>query len=244
MIGGLNWGLVGIAGLGSRPPAGARLSPPHLTAGNRYMKGIHMKIRLTRVAAALTAALLVVPGAATAATGSSDVVHLNGVRTTLMTDPATTGVLVKNGILPLPVGPATVAPRFGSDGLSLRYGFPITGGRVNATTLTGFVNHSGGLRFVNVATGRTLTLTEFRIRISDHPGLTAEVNRAASVRVRILNLDLARAHVVEHPPLVKVSNVKAALTQTAASALNDALGVSFFSKGITLGAAQVRAHIG
>jgi len=208
------------------------------------MKGIHMKIRLTRIAAALIAALLVVPGAATAATGSSEVVHLNGVRTTLMTDPAITSVLVKNGILPLPVGPATVAPRFGSEGLSLRYGFPITGGRVNATTLAGFINHSGGLRFVNVATGRTLTLTRFRIRISDHPGLTAEVNRDASVRVRILNLDLARAHVVEHPPLVKVSNVKATLTQTAALALNHALGVSFFSKGITLGTAQVRAHIG
>jgi hypothetical protein len=64
------------------------------------------------------------------------------------------------------------------------------------------------------------------------------------MRVRILDLDLGRAKVVEHPPLVKVSNVKATLTQTAASALNDALGVSFFSKGITFGAAQVKAHIG
>jgi heme oxygenase len=43
---------------------------------------------------------------------------------------------------------------------------------------------------------------------------------------------------------VKVSNVKATLTRTAASALNEALGVSFFSKGITLGTAQVKAHIG
>ena len=203
-----------------------------------------MKIRVTRAAAALMAALLVIPAAATAATGTSEVVQLNGVRTTLMTDPATTGALVKNGILPLPVGPATVAPRFGSDGLSLRFGFPITAGRVNSTTLGGFINHSGGLRFVNVATGHTLTLTRFRIRISDHPGLTAEVNRDASVRLRILNLDLDRAHVVEHPPLVKVSNVKATLTRAAASALNRALAVSFFSTGITFGTAQVRAHIG
>lgn len=203
-----------------------------------------MKIRVTRFVAALVAALLVVPAAAAAATSSADVVHLNGVRTTLTTDPATTGVLVKNGIVPLPVGPATVAPHFGSGGLSLRYGFPITGGRVNAKTLAGFINHSGGLRFVNLADGHTLTLTRFRIRISDHPGLTAEVNGNASVRVRILNLDLSHANVVEHPPLVRVSNVKATLTQTAASALNQALGVSFFAKGITLGTAQVRAHIG
>ena len=201
-----------------------------------------MKIRITRLAAALAAAMLVVPAAASASNDST--VHLNGVRTTLTTDPATTGVLVQNGILPLPVGPATVAPRFGHDGLSLRYGFPITGGRVNAATLAGFINHSGGLRFVNVANGHTLTLTKFRIRISDHPGLTAEVNRDPSVRVRILNLDLSKAKVVKHPPRVWVGNVKATLTKTAASALNDTLGVSFFSKGITLGTAQVKAHIG
>jgi hypothetical protein len=201
-----------------------------------------MKIRVTRLAAALAAAMLVVPAAATATTGST--VHLNGVRTTLTTDPATTGVLVQNGILPLPVGPATVAPRFGHGGLSLRYGFPITGGRVNAASLAGFVNHSGGLRFVNLANGHTLTLTKFRIRISDHPGLTAEVNRDPSVRVRILNLDLTHAKIVKHPPRVWVGNVKATLTKTAASALNDALGVSFFAKGMTLGTAQVRAHIG
>jgi hypothetical protein len=203
-----------------------------------------MRIRITPLAAALVAAMLVVPGVAAATTGSAGAVHLDGVRTTLTTDRATTGVLVSKGILPLPVGPATVAPRFSSNGLSLRYGFPITGGRVDAATLAGFVNHSGGLRFVNVANGRTLTLTNFRIRISDNPGVTAAVNRNPSVRVRILNLDLGHAKVVMHPPRVWVGNVKATLTRTAASALNDALGVSFFSKGITLGTAQVKAHIG
>ncbi len=202
-----------------------------------------MKIRTRRLVAALLAAMLVVPAAATATAGPANV-HLNGVRTALTTDPATTGVLVRNGVLPLPVGPATVAPRFGSEGLSLRYGFPITGGRVNSSTLAGHINHSGGLRFLNVANGHTLTLTAFRIRISDHPGLTAEVNRDPSVRMRILNLDLGHARIAMHPPMVRVSNVKATLTRTAASALNDALGVSFFSKGITLGTAQVKAHIG
>lgn len=203
-----------------------------------------MKIRITRVAAALAAAVLAVPAAATATATNGSAVHLNGVRTTLTTDPATTGVLVHHGILPLPVGPATVAPRFGHHGLSLRYGFPITGGRVDAATLAGFINHSGGLRFVNLANGHTLTLTDFRIRISDHPGLTAEVNRDPSMRLRILNLDLSNAKVVKHPPRVRVGSVTATLTTTAASALNDSLGGSFFSRGITLGTAQVKAHIG
>ena len=203
-----------------------------------------MKIRTTRIAVVLLAALLVLPATAAATTGSAGTVHLDGIRTTLTTDPATTGVLVSKGILPLPVGPATVAPRFGADGLSLRYGFPITGGRVDAASLAGYVNHSGGLRFVNIANGHTLTLTRFRIVISDHPGLTAVVNRDPSVRVRILNLDLSHAAIAKHPPIVKVSNVKATLTWTAASALNSTLGVSFFAKGITLGTAQVKAHIG
>ena len=204
-----------------------------------------MKIRITRLAPVLLAGLLLVlPGTAAATTSSGSTVHLNGTRTTLTTNPATTGVLVSHGILPLPVGPATVAPHFGDHGLSLRYGFPITGGRVNATTLAGYMNHSGGLRFVNLANGHTLTLTNFRIRISAHPGLTAAVNGDPSVRVRILNLDLSHAMVDKNPPTVKVSNVKATLTRTAASALNGALGVSFFSKGITLGTAQVNAHIG
>jgi hypothetical protein len=202
-----------------------------------------MKIRATRIAAVLLAALLVLPGTAAATTGSG-AVHLNGIRTTLTTDPATTAVLIKNGILPLPVGPATVTPSFGSGGLSLRYGLPITGGRVDAAILAGYINHSGGLRFVNIANGHSLTLTGFRIVVSDHPGLTAMVNRDPSVRVRILSLDLSRAAIDKHPPIVKASNVKATLTQTAASALNSALGVSFFAKGISLGTAKVMAHIG
>jgi Htaa len=202
------------------------------------------KIPAARIAAVLLAAVFVLPGTAAATTGSGSSVHLNGIRTRLTTDPATTGVLIQHGILPLPVGHTTVAPRFGHDGLSLRYRFPITGGRVDAASLAGYINHSGGLRFVNVANGHKLTLTRFRIRISDHPGLTAVVNRDPSVRVRILNLDLSHATVGKHPPIVTVSNVKATLTRTAATALNSSLGVSFFSKGITLGTARVTAHIG
>ena len=130
-----------------------------------------MKIRISPLTAALATAILVVPGTAAAKSRSAGTVQLDGVRTTLTTDPATTAVLLSNGILPLPVGPATVSPQFGPHGLSLAYAFPITSGRVDATTLAGYINHSGGLRFVNAANGHTLTLTRFRIRISAKPGL-------------------------------------------------------------------------
>ena len=61
--------------------------------------------------------------------------------------------------------------------------------------------------------------------------------------MRILNLDLSAATIVKNPPTVKVDGVKATLTSTAASALNKSLGVHLFSAGITLGTANVDAHI-
>jgi hypothetical protein len=201
-----------------------------------------MHARLSRVAVlvAAAAALLALGGPAAATAGTT--VRLDGNRTTLTTDTATTGVLVSHGILPLPVGPSTVTPVV-NHGIALRYSFPITGGMVDAGTLAGYIKHSGGLRFLNLANGHTLTLTNFKILISAHPGLTAEVNGDPSVRVRILNLDLSGASIGKDVPSVTVSGVKARLTRTAASALNDALGVSFFARGITLGTAQVHAHI-
>jgi hypothetical protein len=198
--------------------------------------------RLITSAAALVAVVAVLAPATAGASGASTV-KLKGEATTLQTDPATTKALISNGILPLPVNPASVRVASWHRGLSLRYSFPITGGRVDATSLVGHINHSGGLEFVNVANGHTLTLTNFRIQISAHPGLTAAVNGDPKTRVRILNLDLSNATIVKHPPTVKVDSVKATLTATAASALNSTLGVNLFSAGITLGTANVDAHI-
>jgi hypothetical protein len=198
--------------------------------------------RLIASAAALVAVVAVL-APATAGASSGTTVRLKGDATTLQTDPATTKALISNGILPLPVKPASVDAAWWHRGLSLRYAFPITGGRVDATSLAGHINHSGGLRFVNVANGHTLKLTNFRIQISAHPGLTAAVNGDPKSRVRILNLDLSTATIVKHPPTVKVNGVKATLTSTAASALNSSLGVHLFSAGITLGTANVDARI-
>jgi hypothetical protein len=202
----------------------------------------HAKRLITSVAALVAVAAVLAP-AATAGASSANTVKLKGEATTLQTDPATTKALISNGILPLPVQPASIGAASWHRGLSLRYTFPITSGRVDAASLVGHINHSGGLEFVNVANGHTLTLTNFRIQISAHPGLTAAVNGDPKSRVRILNLDLSNATIVKHPPTVKVEGVKATLTSTAASALNSSLGVNLFSAGITLGTANVDAHI-
>jgi hypothetical protein len=188
---------------------------------------------------ALAAIAVVGPAGAAAA----PTVRLDGVRTTLWTDPATTKVLLANKIVPLPTRDTGVDVKWTSTGPSIGYRFPISGGHVDAATLAGRINHTGGLRFVNLANGKQLSLTRFRIVIDAHPHLTAIVNGNPNVRVSILRLDLSKATVAKPLPYVRVGNVGAYLNSTAAGALNDALGVSFFAPGIKLGTAYVNAHV-
>ena len=181
--------------------------------------------------------------AGTASATAAPTVQLDGVRTTLWTDPATTKVLLSNKIVPLPTRGTGVDVKWTSSGPSIGYRFPISGGHVDAATLAGRINHTGGLRFVNFANGKTLTLTRFRIVIDAHPHLTAIVNGDPKVRLSILRLDLSKATVSKPLPYVRVGNVGAYLNSTAAGALNSALGVSFFAPGIKLGTAYVNAHV-
>ena len=188
-------------------------------------------------------ALVATMVAGTASAAAAPTVHLDGVRTTLWTDPATTKVLLANKIVPLPTYGTHVDVKWTPQGPSVGYGFPIPSGRVDAATLAGHINHTGGLRFVNLTNGKQLSLTNFRIVIDAHPHLTAIVNGDPKVRVSILRLDLSKATVSKPLPYVRVGNVGAYLNPTAASALNNALGVSFFASGIKLGTAYVNAHV-
>ena len=181
--------------------------------------------------------------AGTASAAAAPTVRLDGVRTTLWTDPATTKVLIANRIVPVATQGTSVQIRHTPQGTSIGFGFPIPWGRVDAATLAGQINHTGGLRFVNQANGKKLALTNFRIVIDAHPHLTAAVNGDPNVRVSILRLDLSQATVSKPLPYVRVGNVGAYVNSTAADALNSALGVSFFAPGIKLGTAYVNAHV-
>ncbi|HEV8154743.1 MAG TPA: hypothetical protein VGP67_04375 [Gaiellales bacterium] len=200
-----------------------------------------MTRKLRWLVAFLALAAMMVAGTASAA--AAPTVRLDGVRTTLWTDPATTKVLLANKIVPLPTYGTHVDIKGTAQGPSIGYGFPISRGRVDAATLAGHINHTGGLRFVNLANGKQLSLTNFRIVIDAHPHLTAIVNGDPKVRVSILRLDLSKATVSKPLPYVRVGNVGAYLNSTAAGALNSALGVSFFAPGIKLGTAYVNAHV-
>jgi hypothetical protein len=197
------------------------------------------KLRWLAPFLALAATMMV----GTASAAAAPTVKLDGVRTTLWTDPATTKVLLANKIVPLPTHGTYVDVKWTRRGPSVGYGFPIPSGRVDAATLAGRINHTGGLKFANLANGKTLSLTKFRIVIDAHPHLTAIVNGNPKARVSILRLDLSKARVSKPLPHVRVGNVGAYLNSTAAGALNGALGVSFFAPGIKLGTAYVNAHV-
>jgi len=170
-------------------------------------------------------------------------VRLDGVRTTLTTDPDTTTALFTAGIIPLPVAPSWVRPTADA----AKYGFPVTGGRVDAKTLVGSIYHSGGLLLAERTAmngWNALSLTKFTIRISANPGLSAIVN--GGDRARIADLDLSEAKIDRYKKMgrtyVRVANVGVTLNATAMGAINDTFGVSLPDE-VKLGTATVLARV-
>jgi len=154
---------------------------------------------------------------------------LAGGATTLALDPGAASALQSLGVTASPVDPASA----GADGLS----FPITKGRVDAKSLAGFVNHSGGIALRKGAT--RVELTSFRITIDDAPDLSAVLG---GTRTEILSLDLSGAKTTIAGRDVTVGPVSAKLTKGAADALNGAFATTAFREGLVLGAATLRAR--
>jgi len=168
--------------------------------------------------------------------------RLDGMRTTLTTDPGTTAALFGAGIIPLPVAPSTISPTADA----ARYAFPITGGRVDAATTAGFIKHSGGLLLARYGVGgwTALKLSRFTINITGAPNLTAIVNDGA--RVEIADLDLSNAEIKtfmkDHRTYRTVKNVGVTLNATAMGAINATFGTSLPSE-VKLGTANVLARV-
>ena len=175
------------------------------------MPRIHRRIPIAFGLLAVVAALLV--GVASASAGSAS------GKTVLTTNPDTTKVLVRNLIVPLPVGGAG----FGIASLfppSLKYSFPITG------IAGGVIGHSGGMKFVNARTFKSATIRNFDID-TNTAKLRADVDGVGNdVEIADLTFTSGTSAVVK-------------INAAAASVLNGALGTSIFSAGLTLGTAQV-----
>jgi len=174
-------------------------------------------------------------------TARADTLTLAGGYTQLTTNPDTTKVLLQQKVLPLPVYPSWVIPTTVDGKLALRYRFYITGGQIDGATLGGEIYHSGGLRWVNLANGRKFVVKNFTIDTVNWQ-LTAEIPALGGARAPILDLDKSQLKVTQGRIYTKVGPVPAKLTATAAGALNQYLGVSFFAEGIPVGTAYVNAR--
>jgi hypothetical protein len=200
---------------------------------------LRSKLALTASAAMAAAVALTTSGSATAAgdvhasqsnsTSSTYVVPTGGA-TTLRLDPRTAQVLTDNGVSVTPASEARVR----DGGIA----FPVSGGLVNATTLGGKITHRGGLTFS--AGGKDLTIRDFTINTS-RKTLSAYVDEAGA-RIPVLDLDLSHAKVSATKHWLRVANVKAGLTSTAAGALDSYFGTSLFQGGLRIGTATVRAR--
>ena len=199
-------------------------------------------LALLALAAVLSFWLVLAAPQAQAAT-----VRLDGVRTTLTTDPATTTLLFSVGIIPLPVAPTPVVPTPNA----ARYQFPITGGAVDAATLVGRINHSGGLLLAQRQSDdswKALPLTKFSIRITSQKAwLSAVVGGVGNgARLAIADLDLKNADIdrfMSHGrAFVRISNVGVALNATAIGAINTTFGTNLTAP-VTLGTAKVLARV-
>lgn len=153
----------------------------------------------------------------------------DGGATSLALDPGAASALGSLGITPGVLAPATA----GADGLA----FPITGGKVDAESLAGTIEHSGGISLTRGST--VVELRDFTIGIDDTPTLSALVG---GQRVEILTLDVANIQRSVRGNTVVVGGVVAKLTAAAAGALNQAFGTTAFTEGLTLGTATLRGE--
>jgi hypothetical protein len=194
-------------------------------------------IRLTLMAIVLAAVSLAIAAcgddeddesAATTGETTAEMLMLTGEETILALDSGTAKVLEDNEVTVEPVDPATA----GGDGIA----FPITGGEVEAETLLGTIDHSGGLEFS--AGGTEVELTDF---VVDTAAGTLTATTADGAQLPTLDLDLGGLEQTTEGDVIVASGITATLSGDAAQALNDAFGVNVFEEGLRIGDVTVRA---
>jgi hypothetical protein len=169
-------------------------------------------------------------------------VRLDGMRTTLTTDPVTTSALFATGIVPFPIAPSSLTPTADA----ARYTFAVSGGKVDAKTLVGTIRHSGGLLLAqrDGLGWKALSLARFTIHVTGAPYLSAAINGGR--RVAIADLDLRDAQIKKYVKggraYVSIKNVGVTLNATAMGAVNTTFGTAL-PDSVKFGTASVLARV-
>lgn len=189
-----------------------------------------------RIAAITTATgLLLAPAASMASAASvshpaaihAASVHLTSGETSLTTVSGLTETLLESSISLFATSPGEESLSGSSTNPQLELSFPVSGGRVNPSHLTGTIKHRGGILFINTSNSDTLKLSRIHISLT-RKHLSAIVS---GTRVTIADLSFFNATVRVGLSHAKVRHIRAKLTTAGADALNAALGVSLFAEG-------------
>lgn len=172
------------------------------------------------------------------ATGRSHPAKLSG-RTTVTTAPGIATTLIKAGVVPLPA-PGT---RFGigyRHGLTVSYGFPITGGNPDLAASTGDILHSGGITFISYK--NRLQVSNFDIDLAAGKVFATKVN-GQPARVALLDLNLSGLKVSTRHDNTVLSGITVNLDPAGAGALNATFGLKLPTDGsLAFGTAIVSLH--
>ena len=133
----------------------------------------------------------------------------------------------------------TLSPTGKATATANGFGFPITGGKVNAKSFLGSVLHTGS-GIVARRGAASLTLSDFQINIGPSALLSALVGGS---RVVILALDTSAISITSSANGLVAANVGATLTDSAAAALNAAFDTKTFSSGLRLGTVSIGARV-
>jgi hypothetical protein len=169
---------------------------------------------ILRIAAIATAAgLMLAPaaGLASASAAQPAAKHaslpVTGGGTSLTTVPGLVGSLTHGGIAVYATTPGTESLIGSASNPQLKFSFPVTGGSVNPSHLSGTIKHRGGILLVNTSNGHLIKLSRFYISLT-HKHLSAIV---LGTRVTVAHLSFSGARVRVGLGTVRVRKIRAKL---------------------------------
>lgn len=203
-----------------------------------------MRINRTRskILFLLSGLLLTMFVASPVASATSPAHHsrLSGT-TSVTTAPGIAGTLIKAGVLPLPARGTAFSLGY-NQGVTARYGFPITGGNPDLATASGDILHSGGINFVSRSA--KLQVSDFDIDLAAGKVFATKVN-GAKARVALLDLKLSGLKVSTCRGTTTLSGIGLNLDPAGAGALNATFKLNLPTDGsLAFGTATVTLRNG
>ncbi|MEU9043155.1 MULTISPECIES: hypothetical protein [unclassified Kitasatospora] len=184
-----------------------------------------MRARLASSGAAVVLAVTAASGAAVADTTTTPAAG----QAVITTDVAFLSNAARNGIVVIPLQPAN--PAFDPNA-GLTVTLPVSGGAANIPAFYGDVQFGGGLLFLNLATGKSVTLKQFDFSVAN--GYFTAVPNGSTTPVPLL--DPAGDNVINRTGLTQSLNSSSfQVDAEGANYLDAKLGTTYFTAGQQIG---------